>query len=162
MKKQTVYIETSIISFLTSRPSRDLSVLWYQQTTRDWWETCREKFHLYISDIVYNEISMGDASASALRLAAVCGIELLRVTPQVEDLAQALLDQHSLPRKASTDALHIALAAYYGMDFLLTWNCKHIANAAAERLFEKIMTQNGYCHPVITTPVNLSSRVEED
>lgn len=138
MQKPTVYVETTIISFLTSRPSRDLSVLWYQQTTRDWWETCRDNFHLYISDVVYDEIAMGDISASALRLEAVRGMELLHITPQAEDLAQALLDHHSLPKKASTDALHIALAAYHGMDFLLTWNCKHIANAVAERLFEKM------------------------
>ncbi len=159
--KPTVYVETSIISFLTSRPSRDLSIWWYQQTTRDWWETSRENFQLYISYPVYIEISQGDVSASALRLEAVRGIELLRTTSEVEDLAQELLESHSLPAKAATDALHIAIAACYGMDFLLTWNCKHIANPFSERLFQKIITQNGYRYPVITTPVNFDAREED-
>jgi len=162
MTKPTVYIETSIISFLTSRPTRDLSILWYQQTTREWWEKCRNDFHLHVSDVVYNEISLGDSFASALRLEAVQEIELLRTTPEAEKLAQKLLESHSLPAKASTDALHIALAAYHGMDFLLTWNCKHIANPFAERRFRKIIAQNGYQYPEITTPVNFDTREEED
>ena len=162
MTKPSVYIETSIISFLTSRRSWDLSILWYQQTTREWWENCREDYHLHISNVVYNEIALGDSSASALRLEAVRGIELLHTTQQAKDLAQKLLDAHSLPAKATTDALHIALAAYYDMDFLLTWNCKHIANPMTERLFEKIITQNGYRYPVITTPANFYPSGEED
>jgi len=85
-KKPIVYIETSIISFLTSRPTRDLSILWYQQMTREWWEHCRENFHLYISYPVYDEISLGDISASASRLEAVRGIELLRTTPEAKNL----------------------------------------------------------------------------
>jgi len=137
MKKPTVYIETTIISFLTSRPSRDLSIWWYQHTTREWWDFCRDDFQLYISTPVYDEISRGDISARASRLEAVRGLELLRTTPEAEDLAQELLECHSLPAKASLDALHIALAAYYDMDYLLTWNCKHIANAASERLLKK-------------------------
>ena len=161
-KKPTVYIETSIISFLTSRPTRDLSILWYQQMTREWWETCRGNFHLYISYPVYNEISMGDVSASTKRLEAVRGIELLRTTHEAEDLAQQLIESHSLPAKAAIDALHIALAACHGIDFLLTWNCKHIANPFTERLFEKIITQNGYRFPVITTPVNFVAPEMED
>jgi len=161
MTKPTVYIETSIISFLTSRPSRDLSMLYHQQVTRDWWENCREKYHLYISDPVYTEIAKGDASASTLRLEAVRGIELLPTTPEVDDLAQELLDSHSLPAKAATDAYHIAIAAYHGMDFLLTWNCKHIANPFAERHFRRIITQNGYQYPVITTPVHFDTSEED-
>ena len=161
MAKPTVYIETSVISFLTSRPSRDLSIWWYQHTTREWWDNCRENFRLYISEAVYDEIAMGDTSASELRLEAVSGIEILQTTPEAENLAQILLDRHSLPAKASTDALHIALAAFYGMDFLLTWNCKHIANVFTGRLFEKIITQNGYSYPVITTPINLDTREED-
>jgi len=160
-KKPTVYIETSIISFLTSRPTRDLSILWYQHTTRTWWDNCRENFHLYISYPVYNEISLGDISASASRLEAVRGIELLRTTPGAEDLAQKLLESHSLPAKSAIDALHIALAACHGIDFLLTWNCKHIANPFTERLFEKIIIQNGYRFPVITTPVNFVTHMED-
>ena len=162
MTKPSVYIETSVISFLTSRPSRDLSILWHQQTTRDWWENCRENFQLYISYPVYAEIQLGDISASALRLEAVRGIELLRTTPEAENLAQKFLESHSFPPKAATDALHVALAACHGMDVLLTWNCKHIANPFAERLFRKIITQNGYQYPEITTPVNFIAREEED
>jgi predicted nucleic acid-binding protein len=161
MTKPTVYIETSIISFLTSRPSRDQSIMSFQQMTRDWWETCRENYELRISTAVYDEIALGDKSASALRLEAVRGIEILHFTPQADDLAQKLLDAHSLPKKAATDAQHIALAACHGMNYLLTWNLKHIANATAEPKFRKIITQNGYRYPVITTPPNLSISLEE-
>jgi hypothetical protein len=161
MTKPTVYIETSIISFLTSRPSWDLSIVWRQQTTREWWETCREDYLLYISDAVLDEISLGDKSASALRLDAVRDIDILYSTPQSDDLAQILLDSHALPKKAATDAQHISIAACHGMDFLLTWNCKHIANPFTERLFEKIITQNGYRFPVMATPDRFDSRVED-
>jgi predicted nucleic acid-binding protein len=153
MKKPTVYIETSIISFLTSRPSRDFTILWFQQMTREWWEICRNDFHLYISDAVYDEIIMGDSHASRLRMEATEGIEILVSTPEVKNLAQELMDSHSLPPKAATDALHIALSAYYGMDFLLTWNCKHIANPHLERTFGNIILQKGYRYPVISTPI---------
>ena len=161
MGKPTVYIETSIISFLTSRPSRDMSIWWYQQTTRDWWETCRGDFQLFISDAVYEEIEAGDIYASALRVDAVRDIDLLDTTPEAMALAQKLLESHSLPAKAATDALHIALAAFHGMDFLLTWNCKHIANPFAERHFRRIITQNNYPYPVITTPANFDTREED-
>ena len=161
MAKPTVYIETSVISFLTSRPSRDLSILWYQQTTQDWWEACRKNYRLYVSDAVRKEISSGDVLASRLRIEAVEGIDILISTPEVKDLARELLESHTLPAKAAVDALHIALAAYYGMDFLLTWNCKHIANANFRRTFENIITQKGYKYPVITTPVNLDTGEED-
>jgi len=152
MKKPTVYIETSIISFLTSRPTRDWTILWHQQTTREWWETCRENFHLYISDAVFDEIIMGDISASRLRVNAVKGIEVLISTPEAKNLARELMESHTLPPKAATDALHIALAACYNLDYLLTWNCKHIANPKFERTFENIIMQNGYKYPVIASP----------
>ena len=152
MTKPTVYIETSIISFLTSRPSHDLSMSWHQKTTREWWETCRENYHLHISDAVYDEIAMGDILASRLRIDAVEGIDVLVSTPDIKNLAQELMKSHTLPPKAATDALHIALAAYYGMDFLLTWNCKHIANPNFERTFRNIISQKGFKYPVITTP----------
>ena len=161
MTKPSVYIETSVISFLTSRPSRDLSILWHQQTTRDWWEHCRENFHLHVSDAVYDEISSGDVLASRLRIDAVEGIDILISTPDVKELSKELLKSHTLPPKAAVDALHIALAAYYGMDFLLTRNCKHIANANFHRAFEAIITQKGYKYPVITTPENLDTREED-
>jgi len=96
--------------------------------TQAWWKTCRGDYHLCISDAVRREISSGDAFASRLRIDATEGIDILISTPEVKNLAQELMESHTLPPKAVTDALHIALSAYYGMDFLLTWNCKHIAN----------------------------------
>ncbi|MCL2118264.1 MAG: type II toxin-antitoxin system VapC family toxin [Planctomycetaceae bacterium] len=119
------------------------------------------EFPFDISVPVYFEIAKGDVSASALRLEAVRGIEVLRTTPEVENLAQELIESHSIPVKAATDAFHIALAACHGMDFLLTWNCKHIANPVAGRHYRRIITQNGYQYPEITTPVNFDTRMED-
>lgn len=145
---QTVYIETSVISYLTARPSRDLVIAGHQQTTQDWWETRRASFDLYVSDLVLKEAGGGDPQAASERLKILNEIELLEITQEALDLAQALVEKAVLPQKASADALHIAVAFTNGVDFLLTWNCKHIANATMRGRIEAVSRDYG-CQPSV-------------
>ena len=124
-----VYIETTIVSYLTARPSRDLILAAHQQITIEWWENRRADFDLYTSQFVIHESSAGEAAMTQKRLDALDGIALLAVSQEALDLARSLVEKGPIPEKAKVDALHIAVAASNGMDYLLTWNCKHIANA---------------------------------
>ncbi len=122
MSKAKVYIETSVISYLTARPSRDIVTAGHQQTTRDWWQTRRQTF---------------------------------AVTEEALLLAQTLLEPGPLPKKAAEDALHVAIAATNGIQFLLTWNCKHLANATTRPVVEHICRTQGYEPVIICTPEEL-------
>ena len=153
--KATVYIETTIISYLTAWLSRDLIRAAHQQITQEWWNNRRQDFELFISEFVVNESSAGDAEAAEKRLKTLDGIALLDVNSEVENLAQKLIADKALPPKAATDALHIAVAAVHGIDFLLSWNCKHIANAELQDAIEMACEENGYISPKICTPEEL-------
>jgi hypothetical protein len=152
--KPTVYLETTIPSYLTAWPSRDVVRAGEQQVTRDWWAR-RSEFELRVSSLVLLECGAGDADAASLRLAAVEGVPVLAQTPEAETLADALLREVPLPEKASADALHIAVAAVHGVSYLLTWNCTHIANAALRPRIEASCRRMGYEPPVICTPMEL-------
>jgi hypothetical protein len=153
--KPKVYVETTIASYLTAWPSRDLIVAAHQQLTRDWWENRREEFDLFIAQVVLDESAAGDADAAARRMEALKDLPLLEQSDSASDLARQLVDQVPLPEKAAVDALHIALAAVHGMDYLLTWNCTHIANAVLRSRIEAICRDRGYEPPVICTPEEL-------
>jgi len=153
--KQTLYMETTIPSYLTSRPSRDLIIAGHQQVTREWWEKRRGAFEIYISQLVIDEASAGDRDAARERLLIVRDFALLDITSEVGHLASAILDSGILPRKAATDAAHIAIAAVHGVDFLLTWNCVHIANAVIAKDIAKICRQYDWECPEICTPEEL-------
>lgn len=155
MDKKTVYIETSIISYLTARPSRDLLAAAWQKVTIDWWDTQRDRFDLYTSDIVIEEAGRGDAFAVARRLEALARIPLLAITDEVVALSEALIDAKALPQKAIDDSLHIALSAVHGVDYLLTWNYRHIDNAETKPIVRAICLTNGYACPEICTPQEL-------
>jgi predicted nucleic acid-binding protein len=150
-----VYVETSIVSYLTARPSRDLITAAHQQLTREWWDERRSSFDLYVSQIVIQESSAGEARMARERLDALDGIPLLSVNQQAFALARGLVERGPLPEKAEIDALHIALATTHGMDYLLTWNCKHIANAEMQIGVAKIAREAGFEPPVICTPEEL-------
>ena len=154
--KPTVYVENSVISYLTARPARgNARVAVHQEMTRDWWDSRRHEFELFASAIVIEEAEDGDPGAAAARLSVIAGMTLLDVTADVRNLAAALLRETRLPSKATADALHIATAAVHGMDYLITWNCKHIANAVILRSVEALCRAYGYEPPVICTPEEL-------
>ena len=150
-----VYIETSIVSYLTARPSSNLITAARQKETIDWWEKRREKFNLYISEVVIEEAGRGDKSAAARRLDALEGIEILLLSKEAIDLSRALIQENGIPKKALDDALHLAIAAVQGMDYLLTWNCRHIDNAEMKPRIRKIMESHGYVCPEIAAPIEL-------
>lgn len=152
--RQTVYIETSVISYLAARTSRDLIVAGHQQITQDWWDT-RRQWDIYVSALVVNEIGFGDLDAASQRLAVIENIPALAVDAAAVSLARQLLKEVALPEKAQEDALHIAVAAVNGIDYLLTWNCTHIANAVKRPLIMAICETAGYRPPVICTPEEL-------
>ena len=122
--KPRVYLETTIVSYLTARPSRDLVMAANQETTHEWWAGCRENYDLYVSQLVSEEASAGDSEAAQKRIETLQPIARLDITTQATRLTQELVEGIPLPTKATADALHIAVAAVNGLDFLLTWNSR--------------------------------------
>ncbi len=153
--KQRVYLETTIVSYLTARPSRDLVLAAHQQVTHQWWHERRNKYELHISDFVLNEAAGGEPEMAAKRLAMLEGIKQLTITDEVEELGQAIITAGVLPSKARIDALHVAAASVYDMDVLLTWNCRHLANADLLGNLRRYLTSKGYESPIVTTPDEL-------
>ncbi len=154
--KSSVYLETSVVSYFANRDSRDVIVLAQQQITREWWRDAAPSFELFVSDLVIAEISQGDSQAASARMAAVGQIPVLGLDADAEALAARLLQVAALPKKAEDDALHIAVAAVNGMEFLLTWNCTHIANARTREIINMCCRNAGYEPPVICTPAELA------
>ena len=153
--KPKVYLETTIPSYLTARPSRDLVTAAHQQITREWWDTRSHAFDLFVSQMVIDEVSAGDPDAAARRLEVLASLSLLDPRTEGADLAQALIEQGPLPIGAAADALHIAIAVVNGMDYLLTWNCTHIANAVLRSQIETVCRSKGFAVPIICTPDEL-------
>ena len=152
---QRVYLETTIPSYLTAWPSRDLVIAGHQQMTEVWWRTRRDEFEICISQFVLDEASAGDAEAAQERLAILKPLPLLDISEAVLELASAILQSGIIPAKAAQDAAHIAISAVHGIDFLLTWNCAHIANAQIVKKVQAICTQHGFPCPLICTPEEL-------
>ena len=155
MNKKKVYIETSIVSYLTARPSSDLLAAAWQKVTVDWWDTQRHRFDLFASDIVIEEAGKGGSDAAERRLEAISGMPLPAITEEVVSFSETLIEKGAVPRKAIGDSLHIAVAAVHGVDYLLTWNYRHIDNAEAKPIIRKICLENNYGYPEICTPQEL-------
>jgi predicted nucleic acid-binding protein len=155
MDKKTVYIETSIVSYLTARPTSDLLVAAWQKTTVDWWDTQRNRFDLYTSDVTVEEAGRGNPEAATRRLEALSGIPILPITEAVVALSKALLQGRALPVKALDDSLHIAVSAVHGVDYLLTWNFRHLDNAETKPIIRSVCAIHGYISPEICTPQEL-------
>jgi hypothetical protein len=151
---RTVYVETSVVSYLTARPSRDLVLAAHQQVTRNWWRR-RKSFQLVVSQLVLDEAGAGDPTLRARRLSMLRSIPVLGMTDTAAELADALIQRGALPRKATVDAFHIGIAAAHQVDFLLTWNCKHLANAAMRGTIEAVYRSVGLVPPAICTPEEL-------
>lgn len=153
--KQTVYIETTIVSYLTAWPSRDVLRLSHEVMTRDWWTNERHRFELRTSQMVVQEAAAGDPTAAAERLKALAGISDLAVTPAVVALAKHVAHTLKLPRRVEADAVHLALAAVHNVDVLLTWNCTHIANGSLIPRIQRACGEHGFAAPQLLTPEQL-------
>jgi hypothetical protein len=152
---ESVYLETTYISYLVARPGRDVIVAAHQQTTHDWWDTRRDDFECSISQVVIDEASAGDPAEIQKRLDVIRDLPVLEVTKSAESLAQAIIESGAIPARAIRDAAHIAVAAVHGIDYLLTWNCRHLANAQIMRRIQKVCYQLSERMPVICTPEEL-------
>ena len=151
----SVYVETSVISYYTSRASRDIVTAARQTLTQEWWEDARDKFDLCVSVLVVEEAKGGGAEAARKRLAAISGLPVLEINDATERLAKRFLDEGAIPGSSPEDALHISLATVHGMDFLLTWNFRHINNAEMKTRIRTIIEAAGYESPVICSPEEL-------
>ena len=151
---ETVYIETTVVSYLVSRPSQDVVVAAHQQLTQEWWRRRRRSFACFISDVVLDEVSEGDAEQAALRLQALEGIPKLVANAEGERLAAAFLAS-ALPDKAAGDAAHLAIATVGKVKYVLTWNCNHLANAQLLDRLEPIAVTAGFKLPRVCTPEEL-------
>ncbi len=152
---ESLYLDTSIIGYLTIRPSANLITASNALITQNWWDTRRQNFVLYISEVVLEEVARGDQEIAIKRLNLLNNLPLLEVNETVEELAREFLIKSNLPPKAADDALHIALATFYQVDYLLTWNCKHIANAQIQKKLSQISRESGAELPTICTPYEL-------
>jgi len=153
--RRKVYIETTIPSYLVARPTRDLIVAAHQELTRQWWSRRRRRFDLFISQFVLNEASGGQEDLARQRLRFLEGIPLLEAAEAVGDLAEDLVRGGAVAARAAADAAHIAVAAVHEMDFLMTWNCAHLANAVTALKIREVCQSQGYASPEICTPEEL-------
>jgi predicted nucleic acid-binding protein len=153
--KPTVYIETSVISYRTARPSRDLIVAAHQQMTHEWWERVLPQCEAFVSPVVLDEIANGDPDAAARRQQSVSAFPVVEVVPEVHTLAAAYFTAILLPDKAQADAYHLAQAAWHGLDYLVSWNCTHIVSGRVRMSIEEVNAEFGIRTPIICTPEEL-------
>lgn len=153
--KPTVYIESSVVSYLTSKPSRDVIIASRQAISLDWWENHRHRFELRISILVENEIAQGDPVAAKLRIKKVAEMKSLSISTEATQVAELLLSCGAVPEGSEEDALHIGIAAAQGIDYLLTWNFKHINNAETKTAIVELVESCGYICPQLCSPEEL-------
>ena len=153
--KPRLYLETTIPSYLVARPSRDLRLAADQLATQEWWDESRRDYELFVSQTVLKEAGRGDAAFASARLARIAGIPLLSDLREAAELAKRLLADRIVPDVAADDATHIALAAAHGMDYLLTWNCRHINNHRVRARIGQACEAAGLVCPDICTPTEL-------
>jgi hypothetical protein len=158
----TVYIETSIVSHASARPSSNIQIAALQHQAREWWSGERPKFNLVTSQLTIIEASDGDPSAAADRLKLLDGIPLVSLGRDVDELAGLILARHLMPQKASADAVHVAAAAISGVNYLLTQNCKHIANAHELPRVYRLLEEQGYPQLLICTPTEFLGGYDND
>ncbi len=153
--KEKVYIETTVISFLVGRPSKNLVAAAWQSITADWWKKRKSHFDIFISELVYEEATRGDPNAVSRRIEIMKGIPFLQVTDDAVNLAKMIIKPGPLPKKAANDALHLAIAAVHKIDYLMTWNCRHLDNAELKPKVRNVLLLNGFKVPEICTPQEL-------
>jgi hypothetical protein len=160
--KPKVYLETTVISYLAANPSRDVIVLANQQMTAEWWQTAECEFDLFASQLVVSEAGAGDPTVAARRLAFLAKVQLLDATDEAESLTVSLLNAGIVPKKAAADAAHIAFAVVHGIEYLVTWNCRHIANAQIRWQIDRVCRAAGYEPTIICTPAELMGQFDAE
>lgn len=153
--RPSVYVETSVVSYLVARPSRNPVIRGHQLTTAEWWAEVLPAVRVLASPAVIIEASRGDEEEARKRLAALASVEILRGGPEVEALAAVYLSRRLIPESSAYDALHLAYATHHGVDFLLTWNCRHLASAAVRRRVAALNAELGCMTPTLCTPEEL-------
>lgn len=156
-----VYLETSVVSYRTSRPSGDLITSGNQKATHDWWDKEFSKHDVFISALVVTEVGRGNSTEASKRLAAISGIPELAVTAEAIALAKLLVESGAIPSQAADDAFHLAIAVVHQIEFLLTWNCKHLANPLTRRRMDNVCREAGYQPTTICTPYQLMEAEDE-
>lgn len=157
-----MYLETSIISYLRQKPSTQVVLAARQLLTHQWWNDERSNYQLVASQLVIDEASAGNPSLAAERLQLLAGIPLLQLDPVIADIADEIMSRAILPEKARTDALHIATVAHHRIQYLLTWNCSHIANARILPRIHDVLNDLLIPIPVICTPEEMVGNDSEN
>ncbi len=150
-----IYIETSVISYLSSRPSRDLILAARQEATREWWQLRQHEYQPFISPLVLREAARGDIEAARLRLHICQPLALLPIDSACQQLAQKLLQAKGVPETEPEDALHLAVATCAGVDFIATWNFAHLVGPVAKFRLQTLIQNMGYSPPLLATPEEL-------
>lgn len=153
---ETVYVETTIVSYLVASPSRDLMLAAHQQATHQWWAIERLRYRCVTSEEVLREAAYGDPEMSRRRLAALAGMAVLPADATVRQLAKDILIEQLLPASVISDAIHVAAASLHDVDYLLTWNCRHLANPHLHKPLRSFMTARRLALPEICTPIELA------
>ena len=158
---KTVYVETSVVSYLTARATSNLLAAAWQAATTEWWDTHRSRFELCTSTLTLEEAGRGHLEAASRRLTALGEIATLPITEAVVALSDVLIHERALPANAQADAIHFAVSAVHRVDYLLTWNFRHLANAETKPLIRRVCEQQGYISPEICTPSELMGGRED-
>ena len=153
--KPRVYVETTVVSCLTALPAGDVVVAGHQQSTRDCWERASDRFELVVSELVRQEVAIGDGDAARARLSLLSSLATLDATPEADGLSKMLARTAAVPQAAIHDAVHIPIAAANGVEYLVPWNFRHIANAVARPLIESACRLDGFEPPTISTSEEL-------
>jgi predicted nucleic acid-binding protein len=153
--KGSIYLETTVVSYYTSKPSRDIIVLAHQEITRQWWPRALERYDIFISEVVIEEAELGDQEAAKRRLEELKDFPLLELNDKVEEMAKVYMEKLEIPEKSFRDATHLAVASVHNIDYLVTWNCTHLANGEVIKELMKINESFGIHTPIICTPEEL-------
>jgi hypothetical protein len=154
-EKQSVYLETTIVSYYTSKPSRDIVALAHQEITKEWWPMAITRYNIFISEIVVEEAGLGDSEASKRRLEEIKDFPHLELNEKVEEMAKIYVEKLEIPESSIRDGIHLAIACIHNIDYLVTWNCKHLANGEIIKKLMKINKSLGIHTPIICTPEEL-------
>lgn len=153
--KQTLYMETTIPSYYTALPSRDIIILAHQEITRQWWREDKNNYNIHVSELVIEEALQGDSFASKRRLNVINKFKILSINKESEELGLYYIKKIPILKHAYRDAIHLAIASLNKMDYLLTWNCTHLNQAHLKGMIRKINNAQGVFTPVICTPEEL-------